>query len=184
KYFKFKYMNELETRMYFFVPYNISEIQKGIQAGHCALEYAYEHGYTDLYKRFINKDKTWIILNGGTTNNNFVLGTGEPVGSLNKTHYLLRNNVINIAFFKEPDLNDALTAVCFLADERVYNYKNYPDFKEWIIENSNHNKDEITILEYDTLIYKYKAHYLKWVELLGGEKNVFLRDLIRNKKLA
>ncbi len=38
--------NRLEQRMYFFVPYNISEIQKGIQAGHAALQYANLCGHT------------------------------------------------------------------------------------------------------------------------------------------
>jgi hypothetical protein len=27
-------------------------------------------------------------------------------------------------------------------------------------------------------------HYKEWVRLIGGVKNVFLRDLIKNKKLA
>lgn len=56
----------MKYRMYFFVPCNISEIQKGIQAGHAALEYAFLYGDTDEYKSFIVNDKTWIILNGGT----------------------------------------------------------------------------------------------------------------------
>jgi len=170
--------------MYFFVPYNISEIQKGIQAGHAALEYANKYHNTDIYKRFIEYDKTWIVLNGGTTNNNYELGSGESLHSLNKIADGLVVNNIEFAYFKEPDLNDALTAVCFIVDERVYNYKKYPDFKEWIIDNSNYNYKQINILEVDILIDKYKAHYLEWVELIGGEKNVFLRDLIRNKKLA
>ena len=40
---KSKEHKTLELRMYFFVPYNISPIQKSIQAGHAALEYAYKN---------------------------------------------------------------------------------------------------------------------------------------------
>lgn len=175
---------DLETRMYFFVPYNLSDIQKAIQAGHCALEYVNEYGHTDMCKRFIEKDKTWIILNGGTTNNDFVLGTGEPVGSLNKIHYSLKNNSVNSAFFKEPDLNNALTAICFLVDERVYNYNVYPDFKEYLVEVKGLDGWKIRDVNVDNLKLTYKTQYKNWVEFLGGEKNVFLRDLIRDKKIA
>ena len=41
---------ELELRMYFFTIYQLSGIQKGIQAGHAALEYARLFGNTDLFK--------------------------------------------------------------------------------------------------------------------------------------
>jgi hypothetical protein len=60
----------LELRMYFFVPYNISEIQKGIQAGHAALRYArqFSADNPDVWN-FVDNYETWIILNGGTTNN-------------------------------------------------------------------------------------------------------------------
>jgi hypothetical protein len=59
--------DNLKLRMYFFVPNNISDIQKSIQAGHAALEYAYHYGDTKLFDDFITKHKTWVILNGGTT---------------------------------------------------------------------------------------------------------------------
>lgn len=57
-------------KMYFLVLYNLSPIQQGIQAGHAAVEYmlAYWHK-KDCDNRATN-DKTFIILNGGTTNNN------------------------------------------------------------------------------------------------------------------
>jgi len=102
--------------MYFFVPYNISDIQKGIQAGHCALEYAFQYGHTLSYTDFIRNDKTWIILNGGTTHN-----SGE--GTLNQIEGALMANMIRYASFYEPDLNSALTAICFLANEKVWDLK-------------------------------------------------------------
>lgn len=155
----------LEYRMYFFVPYNISDIAKGIQAGHCALEYAYDFSVEDDYISFIENDKTWIILNGGTTNSSRD-DDGDMVGSLNRIVEKLLNNNINIGVFHEPDLDNALTAVCFLADERVYNYEKYPDY------------DEVGNDTYGEILYS------DWVNLIGGNKNVFLRELIKGKKLA
>lgn len=156
---KEKYMKEKERseyRMYFFVPYNISDIQKGIQAGHAALEYARVFGKTSEYKSFIENDKTWIILNGGTTNEG-----PEDRGSLNEIMDYLDDNSIPHTYFYEPDLNDALTAVCFLVEERGFDMKKYPDYDP---ENFNIGK-------------------FQW-ELMMGEENIKARELIRGKKLA
>ena len=78
-----KDMKDLKKRMYFFVPYNISPIQQAIQAGHAAVEYARLHGHTWLFKDFATNHKTWIILDGGTTNNKLAEGGTEFEGSLN-----------------------------------------------------------------------------------------------------
>ena len=69
-----------------------------------------------------------MIMSGGTTNSNRSLGTGESIGSLNQIVDSLADNGIDHAVFVEPDLNNALTAVCFLADERVFDYEKYPDW--------------------------------------------------------
>lgn len=63
-----------DKRMYFFVPYNISEIQKGIQAGHSALEYALKYGRTKEFLDFVENHKTWVILSGGTTRTQYGVG--------------------------------------------------------------------------------------------------------------
>ena len=180
--------NELELRMYFFVPYNISEIQKGIQAGHVVLRYAraFSADNPEVWD-FVDNHETWIILNGGTTNDQRDFD-GIAEGTLNQIGDDLLNNNINFSYFSEPDLNNALTAVCFIADERVFNYDDYPEFKEYIINvNELTGMDAVKIRhEYtiDDLIGKYENLYWEWVELLGGEKNVFLRELLKYKKLA
>ena len=64
-------MKNLEKRMYFLVPYNISDTQKGIQAGHAMGEYVLKYGRHNpdhVVWDFLEKWKTWIILNGSTTN--------------------------------------------------------------------------------------------------------------------
>lgn len=185
---------ELELRMYFFVPYNISPIQQAIQAGHAALEYANLYGHTKLFEEFVDNHKTWIILNGGTTNNKKDLD--GYLGTLNQIAQELIDNEIQRAFFYEPDLNDALTAVCFIVDERVWNYEDYPDFVNWLLdikmtdvgkEQAEKNNPDLWVrlkLYPDLQQEMFPEYYQEWVQFLGGEKNIFLRNLIKGKKLA
>jgi hypothetical protein len=119
--------NKLEYRMYGLVPYNLSPIQQGIQYGHAVVEYCLANTNKEDFKKWSKHDKTFIILNGGTTNNGFDIVTGEPKGSLNKHLLMLNKHKINFSTFHEPDLGDQLTAVVFLVDERVFDRKKYPN---------------------------------------------------------
>lgn len=150
--------------MYFFVPYNLSPIQQGIQAGHAALRFAIQH--PEEAKDFVENHETWVILNGGTTNSS---PDEEHRGSLNVILDELTKAGVKRSYFEEPDLNNALSAVCFIADERVYDKENYPDWdgSEWA------EKD-----------VKVEPHYSYWVESIGGKQNAFLRELLNGKKLA
>jgi len=194
----------MEKRKYIFVPYQLMGIQQGIQGGHASDQYA--HKYKDNIDNidFIENHMTWIVLNGGTTNNRRDF-TGKSIGTLNQIVDQLIENNINFTHFIEPDLNDALTSVCFICDERVFNKEIYPDFTEFMI---NKTYPEIVDSEYkyeddlinakigrELLVNNYKIYlkfknisklseYKEWIELLGGEKNVFLRNLIKDKKLA
>ena len=152
---------ELEKRMYFFVPYQLTGIQQGIQCGHAALEYARKYWNDIYFIDFRENWKTWVILNGGTTNNN-----PDKLGTLNQIHNQLLENEINCEVFYEPDLGDQMTAVCFICDERVFNKEKYPD------------------LEYNPDVDYQFDNNGKWLELIGGEKNLFLRELLKGKKTA
>lgn len=159
-------MEELEQRMYFFVPYQLTGIQKGIQSGHSSLEFVLKFGRYNpdhLIWDFIEKHKTWVILNGGTTNDDRDF-KGLSVGSLNQIGDDLAENEIDFSYFHEPDLNRALTAVCFICDERVFKKKVY--------------------LDYPISEFFVMGDYEGWVESVGGEKNVFLRELINGKSLG
>lgn len=101
--------------MYGLVNYQLSGIQKGIQFCHAVVEYGNEFYHDKAYKRWSMTDKTVIVLNGGTTNNNH-----EFLGTMNKYKDELKLNNINYAWFTEPDLGDQITALAFLVDERVY----------------------------------------------------------------
>jgi hypothetical protein len=157
----------LKYRMYGLVPYNLSPIQQGIQFGHAVVEYGqFVKGippFEGIYDKFACKDKTFIILNGGTTNENT-----ERLGTLQQHAQTLKDNEILIAEFREPDLNDTLTAVVFLVDERVYNKELYPDFLSNPFLTGEENDKS----------------YNNWVKNIGGPKNEFLRKFLSGFRLA
>ena len=210
--------NKLELRMYGFVPYNISEIQKGIQFGHAVVEYAqmakkgdptieWEESsdgtrykkvrfesldLEDTYNDWADNWKTFIILNGGTTNHKTSLEDGLPFGTLNQHVLTLQQNGIDFATFNEPDLGDQLTAVVFIVDERVFNRKKYPDFEDWVIENygdlitGGGSAYQIAKRIKESNSKEDQKVYQTWVKFVGGEKNVFLKEFLhpKNFKLA
>jgi len=171
----------LEYRMYGLVPYNLSPIQQGIQFGHAVVDYGRTvedlRPHDEIYKKWADKDKTFIILNGGTTNNN-----PERLGTLNQHMNTLRENGVLLQEFHEPDLGDQLTAFVFLVDERVYNRTVYPDFVgtpyPWLLNKKPSEK------QYSQWEAENNKNYAAWLEKIGGEKNAFLRDYLRNLKLA
>ena len=131
--------------MYGLVPYNISSIQSAIQYGHALQEYnnLLIDGESNMqsanferellasnlagFNKWRKQDKTFIILNGGTTNDTI----GDKwYGSLQKYRNTLYENDVLFGEFYEPDLNNALTAVVFLVDERVFNKTTYPNFEK------------------------------------------------------
>jgi len=107
--------NPPRYKMYGLVPYNISEIQAGIQFGHAVVEYGLKTNFNELYVNWAKHDKTFIILNGGTTNND-----PNNLGTLNKHYQTLLNFGIEVGTFNEPDFGNQLTAVVFLVDTWMF----------------------------------------------------------------
>lgn len=177
---------ELEYRMYGLVPYNISPIQQAIQFGHAVVEYMINdnHGYSrehnNACEKWAESDKTFIILNGGTTNNkgDHRLGHG---GTLNKHLFTLSDNNIPISSFYEPDLGDQLTAIVFLADERVWDKEKYPDWNPAPTPDGVDIGGGITVTPEIHLVPETTEEY---VNRLGGQRNVFLREFLRKFRLA
>lgn len=168
--------NNLELRLYGLVPYNLSPIQQGIQFLHGTIEYsllAQKLGGQVLmdYINWTKIHKTVIIYNGGTTNIN-----SERMGTLNTHYQTLIDNKITCQVFHEPDLGDQLTAVVFMVDERVYNKTKYPDFQFEIKPIDSLNPQFVCDDE--------KEDYEKWVESIGGLKNLFLRSFLKQFRFA
>ena len=170
----------LEYRMYGLVPYNLSPIQQGIQFGHAVVEFAQTvrdiAPFSIVYDKWANQDKTFIILNGGTTNNN-----PEKFGSLNNHLYNLKFNGVMVKEFYEPDLGDQLTAFVFLVDERVFNRELYPDFVKETLPWGRKKPSEKQLSELEE---KNTKNYKQWVDKIGGETNAYLREYLRPLRLA
>jgi hypothetical protein len=159
--------------MYGLVPYNISPIQQGIQFGHAVVEYGLAFGTTTEYQKWAKEDKTFIILNGGTTNKGYHLEDGNHIGSLNNHRQTLWNAGINFASFFEPDLGDQLTAVVFLVDDRVFDKVAWPDYNGPIYLNGTPESTE----------------YWNWTMQFSeseqeAQRIVFLREFLKNFRLA
>lgn len=147
--------------MYGLVLYSLSGIQKGIQFGHAVVEYGIQFHSDKNYKQWCIEDKTFIILSGGSTNNN-----PERFGTLNNHYHSLLGNDIQCAIFNEPDLGDQVTAVVFLVDERVWNKEKYPDFEEAV-----------------------NCTFLQWERKFSNDEKeryriIFLREFLKQFKLA
>jgi hypothetical protein len=191
-----------DWRMYGLVPYNISPIQQGIQFGHALQEYNnliydYQNNLLNL-KDIENFDswrlsgKTFIVLNGGTTNSRII--EDMPFGSLNQHVNTLKDLGVVTAEFYEPDLGEQLTATVFLVPKEVYNKKEFPGFEDYIktldyteafvdfLKLCHNSKDDDNIMQ--TEFEEYTEAYNKWVETLGGEQNVKLREFLSQFSFA
>jgi hypothetical protein len=191
-------MKDLELRMYGFVPYNISEIQKGIQFGHAVVElcqklrshkeWKYE---LDKYDNWANNWRTFIILNGGTSNHSTNKYSCDDFSGTMEQHLkYLQDLEVTTGEFYEPDLNDMLSAIVFIVDERVFNKKDYPDFTEFIKMNytnlidSDYTVEEAAQRIKESEYTQDKKAYQQWLTLIGGERNEKLRDFLKNFRLA
>ncbi len=186
-------MENLEKRMYVFVPYQLTGMQKGIQAGHGVEQYAFKYHKDPEYMDYVKNWRTWYVYDGGTTNSDF---DSNWYGGLNQIKDDLKANGIKFAKFKEPDLNNALTAVCFLADERVWNNEKFPDFQLYqgiggcgvvnngVVFNINASTSSYTFYNANSKVNADGQTYEEWVEYMGGEKNLFLRELVKNRRFA
>ena len=163
--------------MYGLVPFNLSPIQQGIQYGHGVVEYTNKYFNSDeRLEQWMKEDKTFIILNGGTTNTRIIQETLRPVGTLNEQLETLKQNGVKHATFYEPDLGDQLTAIVFLVDDRVFDKETYPDFN-WDLFLPD-PAFQHTQLEYQDIRYR------EWLVKIGGFQNEFLRDFLLQFNLA
>lgn len=193
----------LELRMYGLVPYNISPIQQSIQFGHAVVEYGLEFFDDEDYQNWAKIYKTFIILNGGTSNHtqNRYTPTGNTfretdslshIGTMEKNYRELLSKDFKCAAFYEPDLNDMLSAIVFLVDERVFDKEKYPDFRPVIQDPASKkakfyrdNKFSLSYTQEPTFWDNGdKVDYLNWIESIGGKKNFFLREFLKNFRLA
>jgi hypothetical protein len=174
-------------RMYGLVPYNISPIQQAIQYGHAVVEYANDHFNEEDYQKWARKDKTFIILNGGTTNINT-----ERLGSLNAHMETMYAHGLKFAMFYEPDLGDQLTAIVFLVDDRVWDRENWPDYQMPYAEQESFKdmKKNATPEDLPGILESFESYRIWFNKFSDNYKEaehlVWLRDFTspRNFRLA
>jgi hypothetical protein len=171
----------LEYRMYGLVAYQLcGTIHAGIQFGHAVVEFGQNvkgaGSIEKIYDKWAQKDKTFIILNGGTTNN-----SETCAGTLNKHLKSFYDAGILVATFYEPDLGNQLTAFVFLVDERVFNKTIYPDFVPETLPYSRRKPSEKQLEELEN---RNSQNYKHWLDKIGGEKNAFLREYLKPFRLA
>lgn len=166
----------MKYRMYSFVLRQLNPMQKGVQTTHAVVEYETFYGKTKEYQTWANVDKTLIVLDGGTYPE--MMELLETLGNENIKH----------GYFTEEDLNNLVTSITVIADERVWDIETYPTFESWILTQEKYL--ETICYGYNTTRHptydeeKRKEAYAEWIEKMGGETNIKLRELISSKRLA
>lgn len=162
--------------MYSFVLRQLNPMQKGIQTAHAVVEYANAFGDTDEYKTWANTDKTLIVLDGGTYQD------------MEEIKSILDDNNIKYATFQEEDLNNLMTSITLVADERVWDMKTCPDITEWMYTKTEYTYSVCSGNTSSVLPYLDEEHIKNaetaWIAFIGGNSNKVLRELIFSKKLA
>ena len=176
---------ERRYRMYGLVPYQLTGIQQAIQFGHAVVEYGLLYFTNPDYQRWAKHDKTFIILNGGTTNI-------EKPGTLNVHEYQIEEKGIRHANFFEEDLGDQLTACVFLVDDRVWDKETWPDYQMTYEEQETFKqlKRKSKPEDIPGILESFESYRI-WFNKFGHNYNeveriVWLRDYLspRNLKLA
>lgn len=186
-----------EKRLYAFVPYQLTGIQKGIQMAHAVVEYALKHSDRSDFQEWKKDWKTIIVLDGGSTRNFLAespYGIKETIGTMQETFDLIKQWDIPVTAFWEPDLNDAMTAFCFVADEPVFNHKDFPLIHDYVKDEMEHMEwldfwksgNEPTL---DDFAEAYPELFKQWLTTLHeddkeAEKIAALKYILLRKKLA
>lgn len=179
----------ITQRMYSMVLRQLTPMQKGIQSLHAVVDYsemmkndAIDEDTKNAYNDWANRDKTMIVLDAGTSQD------------LQDAITFLRNQKIIHKVFCEPDLYDMPTAVCFIADERVWDTKTYPSFEQYVAikkmeaDKSREIKDEEGKVTAVQAIYIQEPRTSDWVREVFGfidpRPIMELREFIFSKKLS
>lgn len=157
--------DQVELSAYYLTMYNISPIQQGIQCLHSTVEYEILYGRHFEYQNWANIWKTVMILNGGTSNaGDFNI---NEQGSMEMHKSFLIENRIRHACFYEPDLNNALSSICFIVDERMFpkskKYLSFNDFKMGM-QHLSYSEIEAAYMKYMGFVNIEELRLKNWLE--------------------
>ena len=122
---------KLEKRMYTLALYQLSGIQCGIQSGHSWIEYGRmarqlatmkDSELWENYKDWEQNWKTVMVMNGGSS------------AALKESINFLESIGVQLAEFREPDLYDQVTAVSFIADERIFGKPSFDTIQDMTVQ--------------------------------------------------
>lgn len=140
--------------MYSLVLRQLNPIQKGVQSAHSIVEYSKNFYKSTEYIQWVNVDKTIIILDGGT------------YGELKECRDILIKLEVPHAVFYEEDLGNIMTSISFLVEDKIWDSKSYPAYEDELDENSSESENPV------------------WLIMMGGKRNLTLRNFIKSKKLS
>lgn len=150
----------MEYKMYCLVERHLSPLQKGIQSAHAIIDYQLKYGNLPQYQNWSNYHKTMVVLDCGTAQD--MQATLAGLAELQWPHEV----------FLEPDLNNLPTAICFLVNEKVWDYRKYGRSYE----------DYNFMTTCDPNLPKWTKE--EWVNWIGGEKCAIMKNLISTLKIA
>ena len=126
-------------RAYFFTNMYLSQIQRGIQAGHVIGEMSIKYDHCSDFYKWALYNKTMIVLNGGMNDN------------LEKITELFNNNEnpYNWAYFQESEeaLNCAVTCVGIILPENIYDIASDIRAKSVMVDWNSISEWEIELIE-------------------------------------
>lgn len=168
-----------ELRCMGYCPYNIHPKQMGIQFGHAVVELGLMEPEHDIYLEWARYHKTFIVLDGGTTNNN-----PEKLGTINQLLNTIKQlDCVTIGEFYEPDLGDQLSSFVFIADEKLFDHKKYPTFDDYIKQKYNitntHQSHEGGV----DFKVQFSNEWIDYVEFHESEERVKLKEILKNSRL-
>jgi hypothetical protein len=167
----------LEYRGYGLLPYNIKEVQAGIQYSHSIIEYVLEFFHTKAFQLWGKKHKTAILLDGGTScHTPQHYSNTEYVGTMEKHYKYLKEIGVDFSTFYEPDMNNMLSGIFLIADERIFNFKKYPDYGTFYVETTD-------TIEKEQWWKPKMTPPQEWIDALGGDNVYKLREFLRRMPL-
>ncbi len=162
-----------EYKMYGIVPFNLSMAQKGIQFQHATQRYNNKFLFTSHYtseqynafEHWALKDETSCLLQCYGTND-----YPDSLGHLNTISGQLTELGVLVSEFREPALNNSLTAICFLLPKVIWDRRTYPNPGKHIDYDGIIKHIESGLPDYTQGIPE--------VEAMGGVTNFKIRRII------
>lgn len=169
-------------KMYAIVLRQLDGINSGIQAAHGVCEYIRKHfGDNDLHQ-WLHEDKTLVVLNGGTYKD--------------LVNIMFKFNEAGIKYetFKEEDLDGLTTCIALLADERVWDKKEYGTIGEFVENNAKKILEGVEPKEMKPSEWKGAEKELRehldrevnrqYEQFVGGRENVVKKEVLNNLRLV